>query len=246
MSVKLTWFGHACFLIETAGKKILVDPFLDDSPVAPVKSKDVSADIILITHGHYDHIADAVKIANRTGAVCVSNFEICEWLAKQGVKHTDPMNTGGTISLAVGQVKSTIAFHSSTLPDGAPGGNPSGFLLTLPDATIYIAGDTALFSDMKLYAAGLDLAIVPIGDRYTMGPGDSIEAIRMLNPKRVAPCHYSTWPPIAQDADAWASRVNKETSAEAIVVQPGESFAVSRAETPKASYPTASNEYTNR
>jgi L-ascorbate metabolism protein UlaG (beta-lactamase superfamily) len=224
MSTKLTWLGHSCFLVETGGKRVLVDPFLDDSPTAPVKSKDISADIILITHAHYDHIADAAKIATRCQAVCVSNFEICEWLGKQGVERTEPMNIGGTITLPVGKIKSTIAFHSSTLSDGMPGGNPGGFLLTLPDAKIYIAGDTALFSDMKLYADGLDLAIVPIGDRYTMGPEDSLAAIRLLNPKRVLPCHYNTWPPIAQDVNAWAARVKSETSAEAVVLQPGGSL----------------------
>jgi L-ascorbate metabolism protein UlaG (beta-lactamase superfamily) len=226
MATQLTWLGHSCFLIETGGKRILVDPFLDDSPTAPIKSKDVSADIILITHAHFDHIADAAKIATQCGAVCVSNFEICEWLSQHGVQHTDAMNTGGTISLPIGSVKSTIAFHSSTLPDGTPGGNPGGFLLTLPGAKIYIAGDTALFSDMKLYAIGLDLAILPIGDRFTMGPDDSLEAIRLLEPKRVVPCHYNTWPPIAQDANAWASRVKKETTAEPIVLQAGSAFII--------------------
>ena len=223
---KITWLGHSCFLIESGGRSMLVDPFLDDSPTAPQKAQEVKADVILITHGHFDHISDAAKIANRTGAVCVSNFEICEWLMTQGVKRTDPMNTGGTIALPVGKVKSTMAWHSSTLPDGTPGGNPGGFLLTLPDAKIYIAGDTALFSDMKLYAAGLDLAIVPIGDRYTMGPEDSIEAIRLLNPKRVTPCHYNTWPPIAQDAEAWTARVRAETKAEPVVLKPGDTFTV--------------------
>jgi L-ascorbate metabolism protein UlaG (beta-lactamase superfamily) len=226
MSTKVTWFGHACFLIETVGKRVLVDPFLDDSPTAPLKSKEVSADFILITHGHFDHIADAAKIATRCNAVCVSNFEICEWLAKQGVQQTEPMNIGGAISLAIGTVKSTIAFHSSTLPDGTPGGNPSGFLLALAGAKIYIAGDTALFSDMQLYAVGLDLAILPIGDRFTMGPEDSLQAIRLLDPTRVVPCHYNTWPPIAQDATAWASRVAKESSSEAIILRPGESVAL--------------------
>jgi L-ascorbate metabolism protein UlaG (beta-lactamase superfamily) len=226
MATQITWLGHACFLIESGGKRILVDPFLDDSPTSPLKSKDVSADVILITHGHFDHIADAAKIAIRCNAVCVSNFEICEWLAKHGVKQTDPMNTGGAIPLPIGKVKSTIAFHSSTLPDGSGGGNPGGFLLTLPDATIYIAGDTALFSDMKLYAVGLDLAIVPIGDRYTMGPDDSIEAIRLLSPKRAAACHYNTWPPISQDANAWAANVKQKTSAEPLVLKLGEPFAM--------------------
>ena len=224
MATQITWLGHSCFLIEDGGNRILVDPFLDDSPAAPRKSKDVSADFILITHGHFDHISDAAKIATRCNAVCVSNFEICEWLGKQGVERTEPMNIGGKISLAVGEVKSTIAHHSSTLPDGTPGGNPGGFLISLPTTRIYIAGDTALFSDLRLYSANVDLAIVPIGDRFTMGIEDSLEAIRLLNPKRAVPCHYNTWPPIAQDADVWAGRVMKETNAQPIVLKPGEPF----------------------
>jgi L-ascorbate metabolism protein UlaG (beta-lactamase superfamily) len=227
MPAKFTWLGHACWLVESAGKKILVDPFLDDSPTAPVKSNSVSADFILLTHGHFDHISDAVKIAKRCDATCVSNFEICEWLGKQGVSKSEAMNIGGTIALPWGTVKSTIAVHSSALPDGAYGGNPGGFLLTLDGSRIYIAGDTALFSDMKLYGqGGLDLAIVPIGDRFTMGPDDSIEAIRLLNPRRAAPSHYNTWPPIAQDAKAWGARVKKETAAEPIVLEPGGSFSI--------------------
>jgi L-ascorbate metabolism protein UlaG (beta-lactamase superfamily) len=222
MPTHITWLGHACFLIESGNHRILVDPFLNDSPTSPFKADAVSAEFILITHGHYDHIADAVSIARRTGAVCVSNFEICEWLGKQGVRQTEPMNLGGSITLAFGQVKSTLAWHSSTLPDGTPGGNPGGFLLTLPSAKIYIAGDTALFSDMELYSGGLDLAIVPIGDRYTMGPADAVEAVKLLSPNRVLPCHYNTWPPIKQDAAAWAEKVKHATSAETAVLQPGE------------------------
>jgi L-ascorbate metabolism protein UlaG (beta-lactamase superfamily) len=224
MAAKLTWLGHSCFLLETGDKRILVDPFLDDSPVAPVKAKDVFADYILVTHGHFDHIGDAARIAARMGAVCVSNFEICEWLGKRGVKHCEAMNTGGEITLPFGKVKSTIAFHSSTLPDGAPGGNPGGFLLTIDETKIYIAGDTALFSDMKLYASGLDVAIVPIGNRFTMGPEDAVEAIKLLSPKRALPCHYNTWPPIEQDAAAWAAAVKKLGGGEPVVLSPGESI----------------------
>jgi L-ascorbate metabolism protein UlaG (beta-lactamase superfamily) len=210
---QLTWLGHSCWLIETDKHKILVDPFLDDSPTAPLKSKDVSPDFILVTHGHFDHISDCVKIATRTDATVVSNFEISQWLAKQKVKNTVGMNLGGGVNLPFGHVKLTIAHHSSVLPDGTYGGNPGGFLLTLPEAKIYIAGDTALFSDLSLYAVGLDLAILPIGDLFTMGPEDSIEAIKLLKPKRVAPCHYNTWPPIAQDAKAWAELVRSQTKA---------------------------------
>jgi L-ascorbate metabolism protein UlaG (beta-lactamase superfamily) len=222
----LTWLGHNCWSLETLGKHVLVDPFLDDSPTAPIKSGDAQADFILVSHGHYDHIADAAKIARRTGATVVANFEICEWLGKQGVKATEPMNLGGSIGLAFGRVKLTIAHHSSVMPDGAYGGNPGGFLLTLDDGVIYFACDTALFSDMALYARGengasVDLAVLPIGDRFTMGPSDSFEAINLIEPRRVLPAHYGTWPPIAQDAAVWAERVREVTNAEPVVLEPG-------------------------
>ncbi len=133
------------------------------------------------------------------------------------------MNHGGEIELPFGRVKMTLAQHSSALPDGANGGNPCGFLLKLYDGIIYFACDTALFLDMKLIGvAGIDLAVLPIGDRFTMGPEDSVEAVKLLNPKRVAPAHYNTWPPIEQDANAWAERIRAHTRAEPIVIAPGE------------------------
>ena len=222
MPTTLTWLGHGTWLIATAGHNILVDPFLDDSPTAPVKSGDVTADFILVSHGHFDHVADAAKIAQRTGATVVSNFEICEWLSKQGVKKTEPMNLGGAIDLPFGRVKLTIAHHSSVLPDGASGGNPSGFLLTLPEGKVYLACDTGLFYDMKLIGEeGLELAVLPIGDRFTMGPDDALRAAKLLAAKRVVASHYGTWPPIAQDASAWAKRVEAETSSKVTVLEPG-------------------------
>ncbi len=226
---EFTWLGHSCWLIETAGQRVLVDPFLDDNPAAAVKSADVAADFILVTHGHFDHVSDAGKIAARTGATVIANYEICEWLAKQGAKKSDAMNTGGTTKQPFGRVKLTPAWHSSTMPDGTSGGHPNGFLLELEDARVYIAGDTALFSDMKLIGAKkLDLAILPIGDRFTMGPDDSILAIDFLQPRCVAPMHFNTWPPIAQDAQAWAHRVQIETNASPIVVAPGEKFSLDK------------------
>ena len=223
--MKLTWYGHATWRLETAGHKILVDPFFDHNPASPVKAADVEAAFILVSHGHEDHMADAAAIANRCGATLVSNFEIASWFAKRhGVKYTVGMNLGGTVKLPFGKVKSTIAFHSSTLPDGSAAGNPGGFLIEADAKRIYFACDTALFSDMQLIgAAGLDAAILPIGDHFTMGPDDALIAIKLLKCKKVFPSHFNTWPPIAQDANAWADRVRQETSAEPVVLKPGES-----------------------
>jgi len=225
MSAKLTWLGHGSWLLATGGQQILLDPFLDESPTAPFPSDSVAADYILVSHGHFDHVADVASIANRTGATVVANYEIATWFANtQGVEKTVAMNLGGSTRLPWGTVKLTLAHHSSTLPDGSSGGSAGGYLLSLPECRIYFACDTALFLDMKFIGnTGIDLAVVPIGDLFTMGPEDSIEAIKLLNPKRVAPAHYNTWPPIEQDAHAWAERVRAHTSADPIVLNPGES-----------------------
>jgi L-ascorbate metabolism protein UlaG (beta-lactamase superfamily) len=227
MSTELTWLGHASWQLKTPKHTILIDPFLDDSPTAPVKATGVQADFILVSHGHYDHIADAAKIANRTGATVVSNYEITTWLAKQHqVKNSLGGNLGGGAELPFGRVQLTLAFHSSSLPDGSNGGNPCGFLLTLQGGPkIYFACDTALFGDMALIGrGGLDLAVLPIGDLFTMGPDDALEAVKLLKPKRVVPSHFSTWPPIAQDAQQWAGRVRAETNTEPTVLKPGETL----------------------
>lgn len=227
MSVELTWLGHACWSLKTGPHTILVDPFLDDNPVAPLGADDVQADFILVSHGHGDHIADCARIAKRTGALVISNYEITTWLAKQGVDKTLGHNLGGGSQHAFGRVKLTLAHHSSALPDGSNGGNPSGFLLTLKALKVYFACDTGLFYDMKLIGAGgLDLAVLPIGDLFTMGPDDALEAVKLLQPKRVVPSHFNTWPPIAQDAEAWAARVRAETSAQVDVLKPGQSLAL--------------------
>ena len=229
MPAELTWLGHGSWQLKAGKHTILVDPFLDDSPTAPLKANDAAADFILVSHGHFDHVADAAKIANRTGATVVSVFEICSWLAKQhGVKNTVGGNLGGSAALPFGRVKLTLAFHSSTLPDGSSGGNPCGFLLALASGErIYFACDTGLFGDMTLIGAGgLDLAVLPIGDLFTMGPDDAVEAVKLLKPKKVAPSHYNTWPPIAQDAEKWARAIREQTKAEPIVVKPGESFTI--------------------
>ncbi len=229
MGTELTWLGHGSWSIQTSEATVLLDPFLEDSPTAPVKAKDVEADYILVSHGHFDHVADVSRIAERTGATVVANFEVCEWFGKQGVEKTEPLNLGGGCELPFGRVTMTIAHHSSTLPDGTPGGNPGGFVLSLPEGNVYFACDTALFSDMSLIGSvkfgdrrGIELAVLPIGDRFTMGPEDSIEAIHLIRPKRVAPAHYNTWPPIAQDPKSWAKLVNNETNCRPHVLAPGE------------------------
>lgn len=223
MATNLTWLGHGTWLIETAGKRIILDPFLDDNPSAPIQARDVQADYLLVSHGHFDHVADAAAIANRTGATVVANYEITAWLqSKQGVQNVLGMNLGGGVHLPWGHVKMTLAFHSSMLPDGSNGGNSGGFLLTLEEGKrIYFACDTALFGDLqRIGAAGIDLAVLPIGDLFTMGPEDALEAVQLLQPRRVVPAHYNTWPPIAQNPHAWAERVRQATSAEPLVVAP--------------------------
>jgi L-ascorbate metabolism protein UlaG (beta-lactamase superfamily) len=223
----ITWLGHNAWSIESAGTAILVDPFLNDSPTAPVNADSVKADFILLSHGHGDHVGDTVAIAQRTGATVHCNFEVGEWLKNRGVAGDKVigMNPGGGVQQPFGHVKFTIAHHSSSMPDGGYGGVPGGFVVTLGERRIYFACDTALFLEMKFIgSAGLDLAVLPIGDLFTMGPDDSIDAVKLLNPKRVAPCHYNTWPPIAQDARAWAKRVRSHTAAEPIVLEPGGTF----------------------
>lgn len=229
MPVTVTWTGHATFLIGSSAGTILVDPFLDECPTASMKAADVACDAILLTHGHFDHVADSVAIAKRTGAKVLAAFEITNWLGRQGVTNVQPMNHGGTAPVPGGTARMEIAFHSSSLPDGSYGGNPAGWLLEIDGKRVYVAGDTSVFSDMERIGRprdgrGLDLAILPIGDLFTMGPDQSLEALALLKPKHVLPSHYDTWPPITQDAKKWAERVRGEGLAEPHVLLPGESF----------------------
>lgn len=229
MPVTITWTGHATFLLDTGAGTILVDPFFDECPTASMKAAAVACDTILLTHAHFDHVADAAAIAKRTGAKVCCGFEIANWLGKQGVANLQPMNHGGTVAVPGGKATMELAFHSSSLPDGSYGGNPAGWLLDVAGRRIYLAGDTGVFSDMARIGRprggrGLDLAILPIGDVFTMGPENSLEAIELLAPKAVLPCHYDTWPPIAQDAVAWAESVRRAKLAEPHVLKPGGSL----------------------
>ncbi len=225
---KLTWLSHGSWLIESGGNRVLLDPFLGDNPKATATAKDFDdVSHILISHGHYDHVADAAEIAKRSGATIVAIFEIAQWYAnKQSVESTVGMNLGGATELPIGNVKMIPALHSSDLPDGSYGGNPAGYLLTIEGKRIYFACDTALFSDMKLYAHGVDVAVLPIGDLFTMGIDDSVAATKLVEPKTVLPAHYGTWPPIEQDTAEWAKRISAETDAKPVVLEVGGSIEI--------------------
>jgi L-ascorbate metabolism protein UlaG (beta-lactamase superfamily) len=227
MSLKATWFGHAVLGLETGGYKVLVDPFFTGNPAASQTAKQAQADFILVSHGHADHVGDTLDIARRTGAMVISNAEISGWFGKQGLK-THAQHVGGGFKYPFGYLKLTLALHGSGLPDGSSGGNPVGFLLTTNEGLkVYMACDTGLFSDMRLIGEeGLDLAFIPIGDNFTMGPDDALRAVKLLQPKHVVPIHYNTWELIAQDPNAWAKRVAAETSTQVHVLKPGESITI--------------------
>jgi L-ascorbate metabolism protein UlaG (beta-lactamase superfamily) len=223
--VELTYHGHACFGIEVNGTQLLIDPFLSGNELADVTAEEVQPDYILVSHGHNDHVGDTVAIAKRTGAMVIASFEVSNWLAGQGVERTHPLHIGGGYDFDFGRVQLTIAHHGSCMPDGSYGGNPAGFLLTLGDKQIYHACDTGLFSDMKLIGeVGLDVAILPIGDNFTMGPDDALRAVKLLEPKVVIPIHYNTFDVIKQDPDRFAAQVEAETEAECQVLKPGDTY----------------------
>lgn len=223
--IKVTYYGHACFAAEIGQKTLLFDPFITGNELAAAANvKIVPADFILVSHGHADHIGDAVAIARRTGATILSNYEVAVWLGKQGVEKTYPLNHGGTGRFAFGRVKFVNAIHSSSLPDGTYGGNPGGFVVESPDGSFYYAGDTALTLDMKLIgeSSRLSFAALPIGDTFTMGVDDAIKAADFVGCNQVLGLHYNTFPPIQTDAPAAISKF-KAAGKHLCLLKPGES-----------------------
>ncbi|MDX2163053.1 MAG: metal-dependent hydrolase [bacterium] len=229
MSIRFTWLGHSTYLLDIDGHSVLIDPFLTSNPLAAADPAQLYPEIILLSHAHGDHVEDALSIAQRTGARIVCNVEMSGYYQRQGLENVVGQNTGGTTDHGFMTVKLTAAFHSSTFPDGSNGGQPNGLVITSTASGLkaYFAGDTALFGDMALIGnAGIDLALLPIGDHFTMGIDDSIAAVKLLRPRYVTPMHYNTFPAIQQNAGEWANRVSSETEAQPIVLDPGGAFTV--------------------
>lgn len=194
--MQFTYYGHSCFLVETSGRKLLFDPFISANEAAKqVEISAIEADFIFLSHGHFDHTADVVAIAQATGAKVVANWEIYEWLGRNKITNAHPMNTGGRWNFGAFSVRCTAAQHSSGLPDGSYGGNPMGFIITSPEGSFYYSGDTALTLDMQLIPrwAKLNFAVLPIGDNFTMGYEDAAEAARMIDCKTIVGVHYDTF-----------------------------------------------------
>jgi len=222
---KVTFHGHAtCSLECDDGTHLVIDPFFGDNPVCQVSVDEVEADWILVSHGHYDHIADAVALGTRTGATVIATHEVSKYLESRGLKASH-QHVGGGVHYPFGYVKLTPALHGGIVE--LPGGEaftslPVGFWIELKSGQrFHHAGDTALIADMALLKGRVDVAMLPIGDRYTMGPADAVRAIEMIEPKVVIPMHYDTWPPIAQDARAFAAAVGARARVE--ILAPGES-----------------------
>lgn len=223
----LRYLGHACFEVRDGSTSVLIDPFLTGNPQAAANADELSPTAILVTHGHNDHVGDALAISRRCGATIVGNYEIATFLGSKGASNHG-MHIGGAYQFPWGWVKLTPAWHGSTYTD-ADGmhtlGMPTGALLRLGERLLYHAGDTSLFSDMSLIARhGIEVALLPIGDNFTMGPDDALEAVKYLQPKVVVPMHYNTFDLIRQDPQSFARRVEAETPARCVVLGPGESL----------------------
>ncbi|MDX1623088.1 MAG: metal-dependent hydrolase [Gemmatimonadota bacterium] len=225
---KLTWHGHACFEYETSEGTVLIDPFLSDNPKADVGPDEIDGiDAIVVSHGHADHWGDTVEIAKRTGATVVAAYELASLAEERGCE-AHPLSHGGGRSFGFGHVKLVPAVHGSrTDADPAYSTTPAGIVITAEEKTFYHAGDTALSAEIKLLGElyDFDCACLPIGDNFTMGPADAIDAVKFLRPSLVVPMHYDTFDLIAQDAEAWKREVEQMTSARCEVLEPGGSVA---------------------
>lgn len=228
--MKVTFLGHACVLVSTEEHSVVIDPFLTGNPKATAKPEDIKVDAVIVTHGHGDHLGDAIDIANRNDCSVIGVYELVTYCQRKGAKKGHPLHIGGSYNFPFGRVKFVPAWHGSAFveEDGSIvyTGNPAGVLLFMDDKTIYHAGDTGLFGDMKLFADlhPIDLAFLPIGGNFTMDINDAVEATKLLRPKIVVPMHYGTFPVIEADPSEFARKVQEVCPTTTVkILQPGES-----------------------
>jgi L-ascorbate metabolism protein UlaG (beta-lactamase superfamily) len=222
--MEIRFLGHAAFELTDGDTTVLIDPFLTGNPKAAATAEEVSADAILLTHGHVDHFGDTVAIAKRTGADVVAIVEIARELSGEGLEKVHDPNLGGTVELAWGSVKLVPAWHTSTTPKGTAS-TPAGLLVKLGGKLVYHLGDTALFSDLELIsrrAGEIDVALMCVGGHYTMDRFDAVQAAKLIGAREVIPCHYDTFPPIETDVQAFKADVEADTSSRVVVLAPGE------------------------
>lgn len=228
--VRIKFHGHACFEITSGDKNLIIDPWLSDNPLADIKPEEVNAKYILVSHGHGDHLGDALEIARQNEGTIIAPFELATFCEQRGAA-AHPMHIGGGYSFDFGHVKLTLALHGSGFIEGNNiiyTGNPCGFLIRIDGKTIYHAGDTGLFGDMKLIGDNYDMdaALLPIGDNFVMGIDDAVTAVEFLKPKIAVPMHYNTFEVIKQDPDNFKNKVETNGISKVKILQPGESLEI--------------------
>jgi len=225
MSLSIAYHGHACVSLVGPDGTVVIDPFFDDNRVCTVAASEVQCDAIGVTHGHHDHLGDAISIAKRTGAVVFTTAELAKFLQEHGIT-THAMHVGGSHRFRFGEVKLVAAFHGGSIAEdtGHTVCTPCGIIVRMGGFSVYHAGDTALTIEMELLGRydHIDLALLPIGDNYTMGPEDALHAVELIRPEAVIPIHYNTFPVIEQDAEQFKRAVETQTPARCVILQPGE------------------------
>ncbi|MCD6426953.1 MAG: metal-dependent hydrolase [Caldisericaceae bacterium] len=226
---KVVYLGHSAVSLITDCCNVIIDPFLNDNPLSPIKAEQCKSKYILVTHGHSDHLGDTVEIAKRNNATVIAPFEITQYVSQKGVKNVHPMNIGGKFKFEFGTVKMVGAFHSSSITEGDKiiyAGNPAGYVIELPDLKVYHAGDTSLFLNMEIIGGQtwIDIAFLPIGGNFTMDIHDAVIATKLLHPRVVIPIHYNTWDIIKADPEEFKKEVESETNAKCVILKPGEGY----------------------